>query len=94
MRIARQFGISQSDVRKALATEGRDRKSGRWRGQVKPWALLRPRPRSGRRLSCHLPAAPPQRPEHSSRCGLDHRRDLVRALIPKAGLTPATDQAH
>ena len=27
--IARQFGISQSDVRKALATEGRDRKSGR-----------------------------------------------------------------
>ena len=26
--IARQFGISQSDVRKALATEGRDRKSG------------------------------------------------------------------
>jgi hypothetical protein len=29
MRIARQFGISQSDVRKALATEGRDRKSGR-----------------------------------------------------------------
>ena len=25
--IARQFGISQSDVRKALATEGRDRKS-------------------------------------------------------------------
>jgi hypothetical protein len=27
--IARQFGISQSDVRKALATEGRDRKS--WR---------------------------------------------------------------
>ena len=27
--IARQFGISQSDVRKALATEGRDRK--RWR---------------------------------------------------------------
>jgi hypothetical protein len=28
-RIARQFGISQSDVRKALATEGRGRKSGR-----------------------------------------------------------------
>jgi hypothetical protein len=27
--IARQFGISQSDVRKALATEGRDRKSDR-----------------------------------------------------------------
>ena len=27
--IARQFGISQSEVRKALATEGRDRKS--WR---------------------------------------------------------------
>jgi hypothetical protein len=27
--IARQFGISQSDVRKALATEGRARKSGR-----------------------------------------------------------------
>ena len=27
--IARQFGISQSDVRKALATESRDRKSGR-----------------------------------------------------------------
>ena len=27
--IARQFGISQSDVRKAIATEGRDRKSGR-----------------------------------------------------------------
>ena len=27
--IARQFGISQSDVRKALANEGRDRKSGR-----------------------------------------------------------------
>jgi hypothetical protein len=27
--IARQFGISQSDVRKALATEGRDRKC--WR---------------------------------------------------------------
>jgi hypothetical protein len=27
--IARQFGISHSDVRKALATEGRDRKSGR-----------------------------------------------------------------
>jgi hypothetical protein len=27
--IVRQFGISQSDVRKALATEGRDRKSGR-----------------------------------------------------------------
>jgi len=27
--IARQFGISQSDVRKVLATEGRDRKSGR-----------------------------------------------------------------
>jgi hypothetical protein len=27
--IARQFGISQSDVRKALITEGRDRKSGR-----------------------------------------------------------------
>jgi hypothetical protein len=27
--IARQFGISQSDVRKALATEARDRKSGR-----------------------------------------------------------------
>jgi hypothetical protein len=27
--IARQFGISQSDVKKALATEGRDRKSGR-----------------------------------------------------------------
>jgi hypothetical protein len=27
--IARQFGISQSDVRKALATEGRDRKSSR-----------------------------------------------------------------
>jgi hypothetical protein len=27
--IARQFGISQSDVRKALATEGRDRKSRR-----------------------------------------------------------------
>lgn len=27
--IARQFGISQSDVRKALATEGRDRKFGR-----------------------------------------------------------------
>src|SRR6476620_7138024 len=28
--IARQFGISQSDVRKVLATEGRDRKSGRY----------------------------------------------------------------
>jgi predicted DNA binding protein len=27
--IARQFGISQSDVRKALATEGRDQKSRR-----------------------------------------------------------------
>jgi hypothetical protein len=27
--IARQFGISQSDIRAALATEGRDRKSGR-----------------------------------------------------------------
>jgi hypothetical protein len=27
--IARQFGISQSDVSKALATESRDRKSGR-----------------------------------------------------------------
>jgi transposase-like protein len=27
--IARQFGISQSDVRKALATEGRDQKSKR-----------------------------------------------------------------
>jgi predicted DNA binding protein len=27
--IAQQFGISQSDVRKVLATEGRDRKSGR-----------------------------------------------------------------
>jgi hypothetical protein len=27
--IARQFGISQSEGRKALATEGRDRKSGR-----------------------------------------------------------------
>jgi hypothetical protein len=27
--IARQFGISQADVRKALATEGRERKSGR-----------------------------------------------------------------
>jgi hypothetical protein len=27
--IARQFGISQSDIRKALATEGRDRKPGR-----------------------------------------------------------------
>ena len=27
--IARQFGISQSDIRKALATEGRPRKSGR-----------------------------------------------------------------
>ena len=27
--IARQFGISQSDVRKALANEGRDRKSSR-----------------------------------------------------------------
>jgi hypothetical protein len=27
--IARQFGISQSDVRKALATEGRARRSGR-----------------------------------------------------------------
>jgi hypothetical protein len=27
--IARQFGISQSDIRKALATEGRDQKSGR-----------------------------------------------------------------
>jgi hypothetical protein len=27
--IARQFGISQSDVRKALAAEGRDRKSRR-----------------------------------------------------------------
>ena len=27
--IARQFGISQSDIRKALATEARDRKS--WR---------------------------------------------------------------
>jgi hypothetical protein len=27
--IARRFGISQSDVRKALATEGRDRKFGR-----------------------------------------------------------------
>ena len=27
--IARQFGISQSDVRKALATEGRERKYGR-----------------------------------------------------------------
>jgi hypothetical protein len=26
--IARQFGISQSDVKKALAAEGRDRKSG------------------------------------------------------------------
>src|SRR6266446_347637 len=27
--IARQFGISRSDIRKALATEGRDQKSGR-----------------------------------------------------------------
>jgi len=27
--IARQFGISQSDIRKALATERRDQKSGR-----------------------------------------------------------------
>jgi transposase-like protein len=27
--IARQFGILQSDVRKALAAESRDRKSGR-----------------------------------------------------------------
>ena len=27
--IARQFGISQSDIRKALASEGRDRKPGR-----------------------------------------------------------------
>jgi transposase-like protein len=27
--IARQFGISQSLVREALATEGRDRKAGR-----------------------------------------------------------------
>jgi transposase-like protein len=27
--IARQFGILQSDVRKVLATEGRDRKSDR-----------------------------------------------------------------
>ena len=27
--IARQFGISQSDIRKALATEGQNRKSGR-----------------------------------------------------------------
>jgi hypothetical protein len=27
--IARQFGLSQSDVRKALAAEARERKSGR-----------------------------------------------------------------
>ena len=27
--ISRQFGISQSDIRKALASEGRDRQSGR-----------------------------------------------------------------